>query len=228
MALTITGTTAQSAVAATSLGHSPTVLVGDLFICHIHLGTNGVAVTAPAGWTAITNNPALPEAGAQGAVFYKEMSAVDSTPMTFSFSSSTYASVMTRVTSNIRGNKVKMIQHSPGSTATDNLASYTTPSITATAPNLICYGVGSEGAGAITYSATTGTEVTEIGNTDVSPERVAMYTHADQTGSISKTMTPSTANQFGAVYFIAEVREVPTTVIRAGELKPAVSRAARW
>lgn len=209
MTYTVTGTTAQAAVAGTSLGHSPTVLAGDLFVCQIAFGNSGLTVTAPTGWLAIENSGTLPEAGAQGAIFYKEMSAVDSVPFTFNFTSSTYASVCTRFTSNIRTNKMKMVQFSAGSTATDNAASYTTPSITVASENRVHWGVGSEGAAAITYSSSD-TEVTEIGNTEATPERVAMYvTTATSSGSVSKTITPSIANQFGAVYFIAEVREVP-------------------
>lgn len=237
MAITVTATSAQSAtLTSTSLAHSPTVAAGDLFICQIHLGNSGITVSAPSGWSTIENSGTLPEAGAQGAIFYKTMNVIDSTPMTFNLAGGTgssYASIMCRYTSNIRGRVIQLSQFSVGSTATDNAASYTTPSITAAADNIITWGCGSEGAAAITYSSSD-TEVLEIGNTDATPERVAMYvTTGSVAGSVSKTITPSITNQFGAVYFIGEVHEIPgpfesINVPDTFGTGQALRRSSRW
>lgn len=231
MTLTVTATTqADALLTNSSLAHSPTIAVGDLFICQLHIGDSARTISAPAGWSTIINDGG-PEAGAQGAIFYFVATAGTAAPFTFSWTggATSSASVCSRFTSNIRGNQVLMSQFATASTTVDNAVSYTTASLTGAADNRFCWGIGSEGSAAITYSSSD-TEIAESGNTNATPERVAMYvTAASATGATTKTITPSLTNQFHSLTFIAEVREVPgNTYLARGEQMPAVHRSSRW
>lgn len=209
-----------------------TILVGDLFVLHIHLGDSSRTITGPTGWDVLYNAGG-PEAGAQGATFARTVPTTGDTPYTVSWTGggTSYAYVCTRFTSNIRGYKAMINQFVWAGTTVDNATSYITSALTVAVPNRLCWAVGSEGSAAITYSSSD-TEVAEVGNLNATPERVAMYVTTTDTavGSVTKTMTPSIANQFHSSTFLAEVKEVPccTTARIAGEINPAVLRGSRW
>lgn len=234
MTLTVTATTANDPLLTpTSLAHSPTVAVGDLFICQLHLGDSARTISPPSGWSTIINDGG-PEAGAQGAIFYITATAGTATPFTFSWTGggTSYASVMCRYTSNIRNTMVQLAQFATASTTVDNALSYTTASLTGVVNNIFTWGIGSEGSAAITYSSSD-TEVSEVGNTNATPERVAMYvTTASVVGATTKTITPSLTNQFHSLTFIGEVSEIPApTMVQVpavGMQLSAVHRASRW
>lgn len=220
----------DAATTPTSLAHTITgpQKPGDLYIVAF---TNGGGQTwgIPSGWTSIYSTANGPEATSGSAAFYNtvEGTGTIANPSWTWGTANSYISTLFRVRSSLENGACRVVQTQNSVNAVDNAASYTTTSITVTSGNLVVYGVCSEGgATANTYSQAHGdTEITDRNNGGGTPEHTAAYTATGLSGAITRTMTPSTANQVAGMTWIVEVREVPVQNLIVPQ---AVNRASRW
>lgn len=222
---------AGSGAAPTSFAFTPTQANGDLFIVHITLGDDTRTISAPSGWTA-GYNAGGPEAGQQGAVFYKVVNGSEPTPFTFSWTGGGSNDACTSMRVHSTTGTVAIANFTASTTATDNMASYTTSAVTA-ATNPVAYGVGGEGTStSATFSQAHGdTEIADVTSATLTGESCACYFSGNLSGSITRTMTPSPADRFAALFWIANVTEVPpagTSSRRLFVMSEAVNRATLW
>lgn len=182
---------------------------GDLLIVAFSNG-GGQTWTPPSGWTAIYDTANGPEATSGSACYYKQAEAGEPATAEWTWGTAqSYISCLYKCTSDTNGAST-LVQSNTNVTTTDDVASYSNTAMTITLGNSFIYGIQSEGGTTgITYSSSADTKLFDLPNGGGTPEQAAAWVNQSGTvsGSITRTITPSTANQVAGLVWMVEVHE---------------------